>query len=301
MSPHSPTFDAAEFDADDLTGRKGSTRISVCLPARDEADTVGEIVSDVRRTLVDAAGLVDEILVIDDGSTDETAAVAAKAGARVVAAQELLPATGTRSGKGEALWKSVAASSGDVIVWLDADLVAFDPQFVTGLVGPLLADPELVLVKGFYERPFHDQPTGGGRVTELVARPVISLWFPELAGIEQPLGGEYAGRRQVLEAVPFAAGYGVDLALLIDVAARWGPERIAQVDLGVRLHRNRPLAELAPQAMAVLVTAARRAGIGVPAAVELIRSGDVMAHIDVDDRPPLVDVPSYRDRSLDES
>lgn len=297
MPPNFPTFDAAEFDADDLSDRKAATRISVCLPARNEADTVGEIVTGVQRTLVDTTGLIDEILVIDDGSTDDTAAVAAKAGARVIAVHEPLPEAGTRSGKGEALWKSVAASSGDVIVWLDADLVAFDPHFVTGLVGPLLLEPDLVLVKGFYERPFHDQPTGGGRVTELVARPVISLWFPNLADIVQPLGGEYAGRRHALEAVPFAAGYGVDLALLIDIAARWGIGGIGQVDLGVRLHRNRPLAELAPQAMAVLVTAARRAGIEVPAAVDLIRSGEVMAHIDIDDRPPLVDVPAYRDRS----
>ena len=305
-SPGSPApsrslFDASEFAAADLVDRKGSTTISVCLPAHDEAATVGTIVETIRRDLIERVRLVDEVLVIDDASTDATAAVAAAAGATVIASEAVLPEQGTRRGKGEALWKSVAAASGDLVVWLDADLSMFASSFVTGLVGPLLLRPELALVKGYYERPGGGDHTGGGRVTELVARPLLTTWFPELAGILQPLGGEYAGRREVFERVRFAGGYGVDIALLIDIANGWGVDAIAQVDLGVRSHRNRPLDQLGPQALAVMTAALRRAGIDVPPNPTLTRPDGSTVAVDVTDRPPLAqlrgltDAPRVRD------
>jgi glucosyl-3-phosphoglycerate synthase len=242
-------------------------------------------------------GLVDEVLVVDDHSTDRTADVAAAAGAKVVAAEEVLPEYGEGHGKGEAMWKSLFVARGDLVVWCDADVRSFAPGYVSGLVGPLLEDPQVQFVKGFYERPLGAGGDGGGRVTELLARPALALLFPDLAGVVQPLAGEYAGRRSALEQLPFVQGYGVDIGLLIDVARRFGPDAIAQVDLGVRLHRNRPLDELSPQATAVLQTALRRAGHDVPSRVVLRRpgaGGDV--EVDVAERPPLLDVPEHRAR-----
>jgi len=261
-----------------IPGRSAG-RVSVCLPARDEEETVGPIVAAIVRELVYGAGVVDEVVVVDDGSTDATAAAAADAGAVVVAAADVLPGVGPGTGKGEALWKSLAVAAGDVLVFCDADLREFDPAFVTGLLAPL-DDPDIGLVKGYYLRP-----DGGGRVTELVARPMIRLFFPDLAAIRQPLGGEFAARREVLEQVPFVQGYGVDLALLVDVAARFGAGRIAQADLGVRHHRNRSLDELGFQSAAVLRAALSRAGVPD-------REGWDPA--DVAQRPPMAEVEEYR-------
>jgi len=278
-----PTFHHRDFAVDDLVAAKGRTRVSVCLPARDEEATVGPIVAAIRRHLVDDVALVDELLVVDDHSSDRTAAIAAEAGARVIR-------TTDGQGKGEALWTSMLASDGDLIVWCDADVREFDIGFVVGLLGPLLTQPRVDFVKGFYERPLNDRQDGGGRVTELVARPLVALLFPELGGIVQPLSGEYAGRRDVLERLPFVQGYGVDLGLLIDVARLVGTEAIAQVDLGVRLHRNRPLGELSPQAMAVMQTALRRAGLdSVGASAVLTRPGEPPVRVDVAERPPPAD------------
>ena len=261
----------------------GLGRVSVCLPARNEEATVGAIVAAIVRELVDGRGVVDEVVVVDDGSTDATAAVAAAAGAIVVAADDVLPGVGRGTGKGEALWKALHVATGDVLVFCDADLRDFDPAFVTGLLAPL-DDPRVGFVKGFYERP-----VGGGRVTELVARPVIGLFFPELAPIRQPLGGEFAARREVLEEVPFVQGYGVDLALLVDVAARFGIASIAQADLGVRTHRNRSLEELGAQATSVLRVALLRAGV----------EDRVGWHpSDVAERPPMVEVAEYLARRV---
>ena len=253
-------------------------RVSVCLPARDEESTVGAIVATILRELGVPWGVVDEVVVVDDGSLDATAAVATAAGALVVAADEVLPGMGPGTGKGEALWKALAVATGEVVVFCDADLRNFDPRFVTRLLAPL-DDPSIGLVKGYYERP-----DGGGRVTELVARPLIRLFFPELAAIRQPLGGEFAARREVLEQVPFVQGYGVDLALLVDVAARFGTASIGQADLGVRHHRNRSLDELGTQATAVLRAALDRAGIAD-------REGWDPA--DTASRPPLAEVEEY--------
>jgi glucosyl-3-phosphoglycerate synthase len=288
LSPSIQTLSAGEFDPADLLRIKGPQRLSVCLPARNEESTVGPIVETIRARLMTECSLIDELIVIDDHSTDDTAPIAAEAGARVVHAPSTLPEHGEGHGKGEALWKSLYASEGDLVAWCDADIVGFDASFVTGLVGPLLRDPDLAFVKGFYDRPIEGRPVGGGRVTELVARPALSLLFPHLASIAQPLAGEYAGRREVLEQVPFVQGYGVDIALLIDVADLVGVDRIAQVDLGVRVHRNRTLDELSPQAMAVLQAVLRRADPSLVGPVStLVHPRNGSFDVDSSERPPL--------------
>jgi glucosyl-3-phosphoglycerate synthase len=279
--------------------RRLGLTVSVCLPARNEEPTVGHIVATVRRELVEQAGLVDEVVVVDDGSTDGTAEAAHWEGAVVHTVADVLPAAGPGRGKGNALWTSLYATEGDVVCWVDADVRNFTARFVTDLLAPLLEDPEIGFVKGYYRRPLDAQPTGGGRVTELVARPLVSALFPHLAHIVQPLAGEYAGRRLLLERVPFVEGWGVELGLLIDLAAEFGVDTIAQRDLGVREHRNRPLDELAPQAMEVLLTGLRRAG--VPQSVistDLVRFDDRHAprpvSVDIRERPPMVTIPAYR-------
>jgi glucosyl-3-phosphoglycerate synthase len=249
-------IDHLDLDLDALTAAKGDRTTSVCLPARNEASTVAEIVSRIA-----AHPLVDEVVVVDDHSSDATGTEAAGAGATVVSAPEVLAEYGDGPGKGQALWKAVAMSRGDIVAFCDADLRDFAPHFVTGLLGPFLLDPELAFLKAYYRRPTGDAPRGGGRVTELVARPVLALLFPELADVVQPLAGEFAARRDVFEALPFVEGYGVDIGLLIDAARRYGTEHLAQVDLGVRVHRNRPLDELGPMATIVLLTALQRAGV----------------------------------------
>lgn len=293
------TFRHDDFTARSLADekvRRGHS-VSVCLPARDEASTVGPIVEQIQHHLIDEVALVDEVLVIDDHSSDATAAVAAAAGARVVAVDEVLPELGRGEGKGEALYKSVAAAEGDLIVWCDADIVEFAPHFVVGLVGPLVSRPEIDFVKGYYDRPLEGSAHGGGRVTELMARPVIAALFPHLASIVQPLSGEYAGRRSLLERLPFVQGYGVDLGLLIDIAEHDGTEGMAQVDLGLRRHRNRPIEELSPQALAVLQTALLRKGLHEASPSTLVRPDldpvEVQGHV----RPPLRSVSGYRRRS----
>ena len=217
-------FDVERLDARALVDAKRGQRVSVCLPARNEEATVGAIVETIRTDLVDLLGLVDEVVVVDDHSSDATAAIAASAGARVVDASKVLREHGHGHGKGEAMWKSLYEANGDLIVWCDADIRDFDSRFVVGLVGPLLLHPELQFVKGFYERPVNG-PAGGGRVTELVARPLLSMFFPELTGVVQPLAGEYAMRRSLAERLPFIVGYGVDVGILIDTFRSRGIER----------------------------------------------------------------------------
>jgi glucosyl-3-phosphoglycerate synthase len=236
--------------------------VSVVIPARDEATTIAAVVRGVRSL----GDFVAEVLVVDDGSSDGTGDLAARAGARVVAAD-------AGPGKGQAMWKGLAETAGDIVVFCDADLAPFDPRYVTLLVETLVAHPEAALVKGRYRRA-----GTGGRVNELVARPSLDLLHPALAHVAQPLGGEYAGWRDVLEQVPFVHGYGVDLGLLLDVADRFGPAAVVEADLGDRSHRNRPLEELRPQARVVLEVALQRAG--------LLGRG-------VAQRPPLRDVAGY--------
>jgi glucosyl-3-phosphoglycerate synthase len=287
----------ADFDAAALAARKGPRRISLCFPARDEAATIGEIVRTVRRELVEGVPLVDEIVVMDDGSADDTGSIAAAEGAVVRRVADVLPGLGAGSGKGEALWKSLYVSSGDIVAWCDSDITNFDARFVIGLIGPLVLDPDVGFVKGFYERPVDAVPLlTGGRTTELVARPLISILFPELASIVQPLSGEYAGRRSLLELLPFATGYGVDLGLLVDIARRIGAGAIEQVDLGTRTHRHRNLQELSPQALAIMQTAFMKAGIERAGATEatLLRPGLESLTLAVVERPPMISVADYR-------
>ena len=293
--------------------RRGGHRVSVVLPARNEAATVGALVTDLRERWMRRAPLVDELLVVDSDSTDATAAVARAAGAEAVATADVLPTHGTRPGKGEALWKSLAATTGDLVVFLDADLIGDVAHFVPGLLAPLLTDPQVVYVKGCYTRPLElagdPRPAGGGRVTELTARPLLNALWPELAGFVQPLGGEYAGRRAVLERVPFVSGYGVEIGLLVDLLELAGLPALAQVDLGVRRHTSQSdeaLGTMAGQVVsAVLARAAsRRSGQTVPDASGLLtqfrHDGSAFvprtSPVAVDERPPMDTVAEYRAR-----
>ena len=257
----------AEIDVDALltAKRRGGHRISVVLPARNEEATVGVLVRDLVDRWVDAVPLVDELLVVDSNSTDRTAEVARAAGAQVAAAGDVLPCHGDRPGKGEALWKSLAATTGDLVVFMDSDLLGDVSHYVPGLVTPLLTDPRVDYVKGCYTRPLTvdgvHRPAGGGRVTELTARPLLNALWPELAGFVQPLGGEYAGRRSVLEQVPFVSSYGVEVGLLIDLLQVCGLQGLAQVDLGTRTHSHQTdeaLGKMAGQIVNTLLARAER-------------------------------------------
>lgn len=285
--PTDRLFEYGDFEPADLVAAKGSTTITVALPAKDEAATIGPIISTIRSILVDQFPVIDELLVIDDLSEDETAVIAEKAGATVHSSADILPEHGS-GGKGEALWKSLHVSTGDLIVWCDADIRNFDTRFIVGCLGPLLTRPEIGFVKGFYRRPLNEDGEGGGRVTELMARPLIATLFPELDMMIQPLSGEFGGRRELLEQVPFCRGYAVDLGLLIDLSRQFGAEVLAQVDLGSRAHRNRPLRQLGPQSAAILAMALRRSGVSVDAGTLTMRRpefGD--AAIEIGELPPL--------------
>lgn len=235
-----------------------SDSVSVVIPALNEERTVAHV---VRACLADEP---QEVIVIDADSSDETAAEAQAAGAQVLNWREILPEE-PRPGKGESLWRGVAAAEGDIVVFIDADLESAAPGMVTALSEPFV-DPHVQLVKARYARSLNGKPTGGGRVTELTAKPLLRQFFPELAHIDQPLGGEYALRRAAAMELPFVEGYGVEAGLLIDVAKRYGPYALAEVDLGTRTHRNRPLEELAPMADVVARTILSRAGVVGPVA-----------------------------------
>ena len=289
------------FDADraapELAARKGDHTIAVCLPARDEAATVGTIVETLRRALVDEVPLVDELVVIDDHSTDDTARVAADAGATVVRAADVCTDVVEGPGKGQALWKSLHETASDIVVWCDSDITEFGPHFVTGTIGVLVDHPEISFVKGHYERPLVEGE-GGGRVTELLARPTLAALFPDVARFSQPLSGEYGGRRRLLETLSFVDGYGVDIALLIDSVRAVGADGVAEVDLGERRHRNRTIDDLGPQATAVLRAALSRAGHDPAAAPAVLhRPGKEPLLVPHRELPPLVDLESYRRRS----
>src|SRR3954454_17304214 len=260
-----------DWTLDDLLAAKGSTTVSLVVPARNEAATVGDVVSRVRGALVDTVALLDEIVVIDSDSSDDTYDVAAGAGAVVHRAAEIRPDLGTLPGKGEAMWKSLFVTKGEVIVFMDADLLDWDTHFVPGLLGPLLTRPEVQLVKGFYERPMvsgdSTVPFEGGRVTELVARPLIRLLFPELGGLHQPLAGEWAVRRALFESLSVPHEYAVELAALVDTVRSRGLDALAQVDLRVRAHRHQSRRDLTGMAPQILAAALARAGAG-PAVAE---------------------------------
>jgi len=310
------TTSGQDWDREELARARTDTTISVVLPARNEAGTVGIIVDELRRELIERVPLIDELVVMDSGSVDETAVVAAEAGARVVRQSDVLAPLVDQPGKGEALWKSLYVTRGDVVVFIDADLEQFDPQFAVGLMGPLLADPTVEFVKAFYDRPLQAGqtilPAGGGRVTELMARPLLNLHWPQLAGFVQPLAGEYAGRRSLLERVPFMSGYGVEIAMLVDVSELAGLSAMAQVDLGSRRHRNSSdaaLGQMAAQVYLALLSRIERHGLGmltVDASHELTqftRDGSsfvpTTTDIGIIERPPMVDVAEYLTRAME--
>ncbi|ADN01227.1 glucosyl-3-phosphoglycerate synthase [Spirochaeta thermophila] len=236
--------------------------ISLCIPTLNEEKTIGKEVVIFKSELMHRYPLLDEIAVIDSGSTDKTREIAASFGADVYLSSEILPHLGERKGKGENLWKAIYQLKGDIIVYIDADIKNIHPRFVYGLVGPLIYNPSLKYIKAFYDRPLAFsqgiRPTGGGRVTEILVRPLFSLFFPELTAIIQPLSGEYAVRREVLEQIPFPIGYGVETAHLIDVYRIYGLEVFGQTDLDQRVHRNQETRALGKMAFGILQTFLRR-------------------------------------------
>src|SRR2546423_6221775 len=307
------TFHSKEF-ADlrrlvDLKQRQGMT-ISLGLPTLNEQDTIGKVIRTFKNALMDRVPLLDEIVVIESGATDRTAAIAERAGVRVVQHSDILPRYGAFQGKGEALWKSLYTLNGDLICWVDTDISNIHPKFVYGLLGPLLSDPEIQYVKGFYRRPLKFgtdfQAQGGGRVTELAARPMLNLFFPELSGLVQPLSGEYAGRRRVLESVPFFTGYGVELGLRLAISEAYGLRALAQGELGIRVHRNQTLFGLSKMAFAIIQVGLKHLGDRhrihlleeVNKTMKLIHYEDErywieQKEIEDQERPPMNSVPEY--------
>ncbi len=293
-----------------LKEQQGKT-ISLALPALNEEKTVGKIITTVKKALMEDVPLLDELVLIDSDSTDRTREIAADLGVPVHIHQQLLPELGARCGKGEALWKSLLVTQGDIIVWIDTDIVNIHPRFVYGIIGPLLLDPKIQFVKGFYRRPLKMGAKkiagGGGRVTELSARPLLNLFYPELSGVIQPLAGEYGGRREALEKAVFYSGYGVETGLLIDIFERYGLRAIAQVDLLERIHHNQELEALSKMSFAIIQTVLHKLETryersiieDVNKTMKLIRytkSGGYF--LDVEevaerDRPPMASLPAY--------
>ncbi|MET8825841.1 glucosyl-3-phosphoglycerate synthase [Streptomyces sp. NPDC004610] len=279
--------------------------VSVVLPALNEEATVGDIVTVIRHDLMERVPLVDEIVVVDSGSTDRTAEVAAAAGARVVHRDSILPRIPAVPGKGEVLWRSLLVTGGDIVCFIDADLRDFSSDFVSGIVGPLLTEPGVDLVKGMYDRPLAGAAGQGGRVTELMARPLLNLHWPQLAGFVQPLGGEYAARRSLLEQLPFPVGYGVELGMLVDSLHLVGLDALAQVDVGVRKHRHQDGQALGRMAAAIYRTAQLRLARGHlvrPAITQFERGEDGFEartySVDTEERPPMAEIAEYAARKV---
>ncbi|MCL5429582.1 MAG: glucosyl-3-phosphoglycerate synthase [Chloroflexi bacterium] len=307
------TYHADEFEnlnhLHELKEQQALT-ISVALPALDEQKTIGRVIRSIKENLVDHIDLVDEIILMDSGSTDQTREIASRFGIPVYIHQEVLPQYGPRHGKGEALWKSLYVTKGDIILWIDTDILNINPRFIYGLIGPLLIHPELQFVKGFYRRPIRVgnriQAGGGGRVTELTARPLLNLFFPELSGVVQPLSGEYGGRRSALETLPFFSGYGVETGLLIEAFEKYGLSAIGQVDLQERVHHNQPLEALSLMSFAIIQVVirelekryGRKIQEDVNRTMKLIRYGGERFFLDVEEiseqeRPPMASLPEY--------
>ena len=310
------TYHADEFkQLDRLVAlkREQGVTISLALPALNEEETVGHVIQTVKHALLDKVPLLDEIVLIDSNSTDRTRAIAAEWEVPVYLHQELLPQLGARHGKGEALWKSLLVTRGDIILWIDTDIVNIHPRFVYGVLGPMLVDPQIQFVKGFYRRPLRVgeklQAGGGGRVTELTARPLLNLFYPELSGVIQPLSGEYGGRRSALEQLPFYSGYGVETGLLIGIYEKFGLDGIAQVDLLERIHHNQSLEALSKMSFAILQTVVRKLEQryhlamleDVNKSMKLIRHKRGTYFLDVEEiaereRPPMLEIADYRKR-----
>jgi glucosyl-3-phosphoglycerate synthase len=286
------SFHHAEFPADRLRAARVES-VSVCVPAREEAATIAGVVAPL--LALRELGVVDQVVVLDDDSRDGTGAIAAGLGAEVVRPAALLTGFGPVLGKGDAMWRALTVLTGDLVCFVDADSEDFGGHFATGLLGPLICAPGVQFVKGFYRRPFKHapaqvQPTGGGRVTELMARPLLAAFYPELAAVRQPLAGEFAARRDLLERMAFCTGYAVEMGLLLDVQADAGIGAIAQVDLDVRQNRHQSIADLAPMSAAVLAAVTsrlRREG--------RLGAGDIGAEHELLERPPLAELRALRD------
>jgi glucosyl-3-phosphoglycerate synthase len=291
--------------------QKQGVKVSLAFPTLNEAATIGKEVLVLKTELMDRFPLLDEIAVIDSGSTDDTRAVAERFGAAVYSSSEILRTCGTFRGKGENLWKSLYALSGDIIVWVDADISNIAPKFVYGLVGPLLEHPHLDYVKAFYERPLRGTAglaaSSGGRVTEILVRPLFSLLYPELAELVQPLSGEYAGRRSLLETLPFSVGYGVETGHLVDILHARGARCIGQVDLDLRVHRNQSLPSLSRMSFGILRTLfSRLERYGEVERLKTLNSSHislevldsrhsaVASEISAEERPPIIEIKEYR-------
>lgn len=289
-------------------------KISLCIPTLNEEKTIGKEIVIFRSELMERYPLLDEIAVIDSGSEDKTLEVAREFGADVYLASDILPEAGEKHGKGENLWKAIYQLSGDIIVYVDADIKNIHPRFVYGLVAPLVYRPEIKYVKAFYDRPLafsqkQVRPSGGGRVTEILIRPLFSLFFPELTAIIQPLSGEYAVRREVLEQIPFPIGYGVETSHLLDVYAKWGLAAFGQTDLDQRVHRNQDARDLGKMSFGILQTFLRRMNsVGrlkeLPEIATVLRQFQVQdseyhqveLEIIEDERPPMIEVEAYRQK-----
>ena len=311
------TFHANEFfDLKQMMALKEErgVTISVALPALNEEKTVRKVIMAIKKALMDDVPLLDEIVLIDSNSADRTREIAGELGIPVYIHQELLPELGARRGKGEALWKSLLVTKGDIVAWIDTDIVNIHPRFILGIIGPLLLNPNIQFVKGFYRRPLkvdgRTQAGGGGRVTELTARPLLNLFYPELSGVVQPLSGEYAGRRESLEKAIFFSGYGVEIGLLIDIFERYGLGAIAQVDLLERIHHNQELEALSKMSFAIIQTVLRKLESryersiieDVNKTMKLIHSNRHGYFLDVEEvaereRPPMVSLPAYLKRN----
>ena len=310
------TYHASEFaNLKDLLAlkQKQKVTVSLALPALNEEETVGKVITTVKRELMERVPLLDEIVLIDSNSKDKTRDIAAKHGVPVHIHQETLPQYGARPGKGEALWKSLYVTRGDIILWIDTDIVNIHPRFLYGLLGPLLLRPDILFIKGYYRRPLKlngkTESSGGGRVTELTARPLLNLFYPELSGVIQPLSGEYGGRRSALEKMPFSSGYGVETGLLIDIFEKYGLNAIGQVDLQERVHHNQPLDSLSKMAFAIIQTVVRRLERryqrnfleDVNKTMKLIRYDKDVLYLDVNEiaeleRSAMIEIPEYGER-----
>ena len=294
------TFTGSAADPAVLADRKRALglTVAVVLPTLNVAETVGPICAAITSSFMGPEGLVDDLVAIDSASRDDTVAVARAAGARVVQDAEVLPGLPAAQGKGNALWKSLAVTRSDIVVWIDSDIEDFDPGFVPGLLTPLLADPAIGYVKALYRRHLGDKPDDGGRVTEVCARPLINRFFPDLAGFVQPLSGEAAGRRSLLERLPFFTGYAVEIGLLIDILTHAGLTAMAQVDLGERRHRNQPTSALGRMAYEITEAVLARAGARAveelpPYARPIPRAGGFVmerTRVGLVERPPMASI-----------
>ena len=311
------TYDYKEFSVEGLVSlkKKKNLNISLCFPTLNEAQTIGYILDIVKREIYEP-GLVDEVVIIDSSSLDNTISIVRSSGFRVMQHKDILPKYGYFRGKGDALWKSLAVLKGDIIIWCDSDIMNFKSRFIYGILGPILTDDRVSYVKGFYRRPLKIDSSylknEGGRVTEILVRPLLNLFYPSLSWIFQPLSGEYAGRREVLESIPFSTGYGVEVGMLIEVFERFGLKVIAQVNLQRRVHRNQPITSLSRMSFGILQTFLKKLEHYNKAElcrdlskiynqIEFINKKYIITPLELEEieRPPMLEIKEYLERKTE--